>query len=108
MQLLCLLLLQVDAALIKKTAGLAQLEVTDEEADALVPRVRSFLGFVAAMDEVDTSADTAPGIGEAREGATFLREDETRKFSNNAAIMANMPLQEGGYLRVPKVGEEGA
>ena len=97
----------MDAALIKKTAGLAQLEVTDAEADALVPRFQNFLSFVAAMDEVDTPPDAAT---QQRTTTTLdahsLRDDQSRTFENQQAIMANMPLQENGYLRVPRVGED--
>ena len=90
--------------MIKKTAGLAQLEVTDAEAEALVPRVQNFLSFVAAMEDTDGSSDTASAHRER--SSDFLRADETRRFDNQAGILANMPLKEGNYLRVPRVGED--
>ncbi|KAG5189205.1 C subunit of glutamyl-tRNA and/or aspartyl-tRNA amidotransferase [Tribonema minus] len=99
----------VGTALILKTARLAQLEVSDAEAEQLVPRVRSFLGFVAAMDEAGAADGDAPPMGDSREGlgeGGFLRSDGAVKFENADAIAANMPLREGEYLRVPKVGAE--
>eukprot|EP00903_Cladosiphon_okamuranus_P019165 g17627.t2 len=38
--------------LVRKTADLAQIKVTDEEVEVLVPRMEEFLGFVEKMEEI--------------------------------------------------------
>lgn len=35
-----------------------------------------------------------------------LRQDVEKQFPNQQAILSNMPAEEDGYLRIPKVGEE--
>ncbi|CAM9248339.1 unnamed protein product, partial [Hapterophycus canaliculatus] len=97
---------QVDITpeLVRKTAGLAQIQITDEEVDSLVPRMEEFLGFVETMEEVGESSDgTFAGLNC---GQDFLREDAAERFSNVATVIENMPIEEASYLRVPKVGED--
>ncbi|CAN0327108.1 unnamed protein product, partial [Ectocarpus sp. 12 AP-2014] len=104
---------QVDITpdLVRKTAVLAQIQVSDEEAsrilrrvDVLAPRMEEFLGFVETMEEVADASDGA--FATLNCGSDFLREDSAERFSNVAAVMENMPIEEGNYLRVPKVGED--
>lgn len=66
--------------------------------------MEEFLGFVETMEEVTESGDGA--FATLNCGNDFLREDTAEKFSNVAAVMENMPVEEGSYLRVPKVGED--
>lgn len=75
-----------------------------QQVDALVPRMEEFIGFVETMGEADEADDGA--FATLNCGSEFLREDIAEKFSNVAAVMENMPLEEGNYLRVPKVGED--
>lgn len=44
--------------------------------------------------------------GALPEVEAVLRADTPAVFANQDGIFANMPAQEEGYLRVPKVGEE--
>ena len=69
-----------------------------------MPRMEEFLGFVETMEEVSQSSDGA--FATLNCGSDFLREDYAEKFSNVAAVMDNMPVEENNYLRVPKVGED--
>ncbi|CAN0390645.1 unnamed protein product, partial [Ectocarpus sp. 12 AP-2014] len=97
---------QVDITpdLVRKTAVLAQIQVSDEEVDVLTPRMEEFLGFVETMEEVADASDGA--FATLNCGSHFLREDSAERFSNVAAVMENMPIEERNYLRVPKVGED--
>ncbi|CAN0054350.1 unnamed protein product, partial [Scytosiphon promiscuus] len=101
-----LLTKQVDITpeLVRKTAGLAQIQITDEEVNSLVPRMEEFLGFVETMEEVYKSGDGT--FAALSCGHNFLRDDAAERFSNVPAVMENMPVQEASYLRVPKVGED--
>eukprot|EP00640_Fibrocapsa_japonica_P007572 CAMPEP_0113935760 /NCGR_PEP_ID=MMETSP1339-20121228/2845_1 /TAXON_ID=94617 /ORGANISM="Fibrocapsa japonica" /LENGTH=145 /DNA_ID=CAMNT_0000938017 /DNA_START=112 /DNA_END=552 /DNA_ORIENTATION=- /assembly_acc=CAM_ASM_000762 len=96
--------LSVTPELIKKTAGLAQLDVTDEEVERLRPRIESFLGFIAEMEQVDTSGITP--MLEVKDAFSVLREDSLKQFDNQDGILDNMPHEQDCYLSVPKVGEE--
>lgn len=66
--------------------------------------MEEFIGFVETMEEVDGVDDGT--FATLVCGSNFLREDTANDFSNVAAVMENMPVEEGNYLRVPKVGED--
>lgn len=66
--------------------------------------MEQFIGFVETMEEVDEADDG--DFGTLACGSYFLREDSIKNFANVAAVMDNMPVEEGNYLRVPKVGED--
>lgn len=68
--------------------------------------MEEFLGFVETMEEVGESSDDT--FAALSCGQDFLRDDAAERFSNVAAIMENMPVEEASYLRVPKVGEDEA
>lgn len=67
--------------------------------------MEEFLGFVERMEEITEPSDDA--FATLSCGNDFLREDAEEMFSNVAAVMENMPVEESSFLRVPKVGEEG-
>lgn len=69
-----------------------------------MPRMEEFLGFVEKMEEIPESSDGA--FATLNCGNDFLRKDKAEKFSNVAAVMENMPVEESSFLRVPKVGED--
>lgn len=66
--------------------------------------MEEFLGFVETMQEVGEYTDGT--FAALNCGHNFLRDDAAEKFSNVAAAMENMPIEEACYLRVPKVGED--
>lgn len=69
-----------------------------------MPRMEEFLGFVETMEEVAESSGGS--FATLNCGKDFLRQDTVETFSNVAAVMENMPVEEGSFLRVPKVGED--
>lgn len=75
-----------------------------QQVEALVPRMEEFIGFVETMGESDEAGDGA--FATLNCGSNFLRADTAESFTNVAAVMENMPVAEGSYLRVPKVGED--
>lgn len=76
------------------------------QVNLLVPRMKEFIGFVETMGEVDQADEGS--FATLSCGNDFLREDNAENFANVAAVMENMPVEEGHYLRVPKVGEDEA
>ena len=104
--------INVDIDLIRKTADLSQLDLTDEECEKLTTRVKDFLQFVDAMrtveiknkkteDRIHTNA-----YSEVVAMENIVRVNEIQVCKNQDAIIENMPIEEDGYLRIPKVGEE--
>lgn len=93
----------VDAAIVRRIAGLARIAVSDAEADALVPEFNAILGFVAQLGEVDTSG-VAP-LAAVIPNTLRLREDIVTDGGKRDAVLANAPEAEHGFFAVPKVIE---
>jgi len=97
----------VDEALVRKTAALAHLDLTDDEVSEMVHQFKDFLRFVDDMKAIDTS-QLDIDVMSPRASVPYrdpLREDTVQPFDNREAIVANMPEEEDGFLRIPRVGE---
>ena len=90
---------------VEHVARLAQLGLTDEELDRMQAQLSRILQAVATLQEVDTSAIGPTAQVIALENV--MRADEPRAPMSRDAALANAPLREGTFLRVPTVLEEG-
>ena len=90
---------------VEHVAHLARLHLTDEELDRMLVQLSNILGAIDTLQEVDTSqvGPTASVI----QLENVMREDEARPGIGRDAALANAPLREGDFLRVPTVLEEG-
>jgi aspartyl-tRNA(Asn)/glutamyl-tRNA(Gln) amidotransferase subunit C len=90
---------------VEHVARLARLALTDEELDRMQGQLSRILQAVGVLRDVDTSqvGPTAQVI--ALENV--MRDDVPRPAMSTDAALANAPLREGSYLRVPTVLEEG-
>uniref|UniRef100_A0A0G4IA18 Glutamyl-tRNA(Gln) amidotransferase subunit C, mitochondrial n=1 Tax=Chromera velia CCMP2878 TaxID=1169474 RepID=A0A0G4IA18_9ALVE len=97
---------EVTAELLKNTAKLAGLSVSENEITDLIPEVSKFLKFVDQMNQVDVDA---PGVQELPRAdlpwSDPLRPDTPNRFNNVGAIWDNMPEEEDEMLKVPQLGE---
>jgi aspartyl-tRNA(Asn)/glutamyl-tRNA(Gln) amidotransferase subunit C len=86
--------------LVKRTAALARLEITDDEARTLAPQFARILEQFQALVDVDVE-----GV-EPMTGATRLsdvtRADEPRPSLARDAALANAPDPRDGFYGVPK------
>jgi aspartyl-tRNA(Asn)/glutamyl-tRNA(Gln) amidotransferase subunit C len=91
---------------VRYVAGLANLQLTDQEIARLEKDLDEILGHIDTLNELDTSnvQPMAQVLYDAEETAT-LREDRERPTLGNDAALANAPLAGGGYFKVPKVIE---
>ncbi len=91
-------------------AALASLALTPEELERLGGDLRSMLGYVAELEEVDTQA-IAPLVHVSElfrsqaEGAGTLRADEPLASLLRAVVMDGAPATDGTFFKVPKVIE---
>jgi aspartyl-tRNA(Asn)/glutamyl-tRNA(Gln) amidotransferase subunit C len=95
--------MSVDAATVRKIAGLARIAVSDAEAEALVPELNNILGFIEQLGEVDTSG-VAP-LTAVIPNTLRLRDDVVTDGGMRDAVLANAPQAEHGFFAVPKVIE---
>ena len=86
-------------------AHLAQLHLTDDEVDRMRAQLSNILAAIETLRDVDTShvGPTASVIGLEN----VMREDEPRPGLTRDAALANAPLRDDPFLRVPTVLEEG-
>jgi aspartyl-tRNA(Asn)/glutamyl-tRNA(Gln) amidotransferase subunit C len=95
--------MSVDAATVRKIAGLARIAITDDEADAMVPELNNILGWIEQLQEVDTS-EVAP-MTAVIPNTLRLRDDAVTDGDIRDKVLANAPQAEHGFFAVPKVIE---
>lgn len=90
---------------VEHVAHLAQLHLTDDELDRMQTQLSNILDAIDTLRGVDTShvGPTASVI----ELENVMREDAVRPGIGREAALANAPLRDDPFLRVPTVLEEG-
>jgi aspartyl-tRNA(Asn)/glutamyl-tRNA(Gln) amidotransferase subunit C len=86
-------------------ARLARLHLSDEEVDRLQAQLSNILEAIETLRDVDTS-HVGPTASVIRL-ENVMREDEPRPPMSREATLANAPLRDDPFLRVPTVLEEG-
>lgn len=86
-------------------ARLARLHLSDEEVDRLQAQLSNILEAIETLRDVDTS-HVGPTASVIRL-ENVMREDEPRAPMAREAALANAPLRDDPFLRVPTVLEEG-
>jgi aspartyl-tRNA(Asn)/glutamyl-tRNA(Gln) amidotransferase subunit C len=96
---------------VRHVADLANLELTAEELPRMAKDLNAVLGYIAQLNELDTSAvepmaqvGEALGLAPAEAGET-LRVDAVRDSVGRASVMAEAPETDGRFFKVPKVIE---
>ena len=86
-------------------AHLARLHLSDEEVDRMQAQLSNILEAIETLRDVDTShvGPTASVI----QLENVMREDVARPGLTREAALANAPLRDDPFLRVPTVLEEG-
>lgn len=98
---------RVAAEDVKRVAELAYLELTAEEEARMQRDLNAILGYIAQLNELDTSsiepmAQVAEVLGNARGS---LRADSIRPSLPRENVMAAAPETDGAFFKVPKVIE---
>ncbi|HSY36329.1 MAG TPA: Asp-tRNA(Asn)/Glu-tRNA(Gln) amidotransferase subunit GatC [Acidobacteriaceae bacterium] len=96
---------------VRHVADLANLELTAEELPRMARDLNAVLGYIAQMNELDTSSvepmaqvGEALGLKVAKAGET-LRADVVKDSVDRGAVMAEAPETDGRFFKVPKVIE---
>ena len=86
-------------------ANLARLHLTDNEVDRMRAQLAKILESIETLRDVDTShvGPTASVI----QLENVMRDDVARPGLTRDAALANAPLRDDPFLRVPTVLEEG-
>lgn len=94
---------KLDRDTVAKTAFLARLKLSEVEIERLERELGDIFTLCATIDRVDISAKAplAHPLGDTQR----LREDTPIKRNMHASIAQNAPLEEDGFITVPKVIE---
>ena len=90
---------------IAKIAGLAHIEITDEELKVFVPQISEIVTYVEQLNAVDTS-NVQPALGGLTpegEATDSSRDDVVQPSLGQKTALAEAPDAAAGHFRVPKV-----
>ncbi|MEM7689107.1 MAG: Asp-tRNA(Asn)/Glu-tRNA(Gln) amidotransferase subunit GatC [Pseudomonadota bacterium] len=93
---------------VAKIAGLARINMSEDELDRMVPELNNILNWVEQLGEVDVTG--VEPMSAVIENALRLRADEVDADPKTGggkrdAVLANAPAAEHGFFGVPKVIE---
>lgn len=94
---------EMDLQSVKKVAGLARLEMTDEQLQTLAPQLTSILDWVEQLSEVNT--DNVEPLQSVANIDLRLREDKVTDGDCQADVLSNAPESSQGFYVVQKVVE---
>jgi|SRR5215475_13113579 len=90
-------------------AGLANLQLTDDERVGMVRDLNAILGYIDRLNELDTQNVTQTLGVESENFSVSWRDDVReglRKSLPHEDAMQNAPLTDGTFFEVPKVIEK--
>jgi aspartyl-tRNA(Asn)/glutamyl-tRNA(Gln) amidotransferase subunit C len=92
---------------VQRIAHLSRLELSQAEAEAVLPQLQAVFSLVEEMQAVDTSGlePLAHPILFLRELAQPMRIDQVTESDQRAANMQSAPAKQDGYFLVPRVIE---
>jgi aspartyl-tRNA(Asn)/glutamyl-tRNA(Gln) amidotransferase subunit C len=90
---------------IRKIAGLAHLEITDEEVAMYTPQIADIVKYVEQLNELDTDGIQPMLGGLTIEGAATVavRDDEVKGSLGQNKALEQAPSAISGHFQVPKV-----
>lgn len=86
---------------VEHVAKLARLELSEEEKEKFSKQLGDILKYVEQMNEVDTTG--VEPMSHAIPMVNVMREDKVVSEHTKEELMANAPLKEDGFFRVPKI-----
>jgi aspartyl-tRNA(Asn)/glutamyl-tRNA(Gln) amidotransferase subunit C len=95
----------ISRADVEHVARLARLHLTDDEIDRMQTQLSNILDAIETLRDVDTShvGPTASVI----QLENVMRDDAVTQPMSREAALANAPLRDDPFLRVPTVLDEG-
>ena len=94
----------IDLSTVDKIAGLAKLEFSPTEKEAMVADLSKIIGFMDKLNELDTT-DVEPLIYMTTE-TNALRSDTVEQGITQKQALSNAPKKDSDYIKVPKVIEQ--
>lgn len=91
---------------VRYVAGLANLELTEEEVHRMAKDLDGILTHIDKLNELDVTGvePMAQVLYQAGDTDTLAQDETGKTFSSDTAL-ANAPLKGAGYFKVPKIIE---
>lgn len=86
---------------VEYVAGLARLELTEQEIQEYTVQLNSILDYAAMLERLDT--ENVVPTAHAVPLHNILREDQVGVSINHEKALKNAPDAEEGFFRVPKI-----
>jgi aspartyl-tRNA(Asn)/glutamyl-tRNA(Gln) amidotransferase subunit C len=93
----------IDAAMVRKVAHLARIQVAEAELEPMAAELSGILAWIEQLNEVDTEGVAPMASTEAV--SLPMREDVVTDGGGAAEVLANAPKSDRGFFVVPKVVE---
>ena len=93
----------VDVPTVNKIARLCRLDIPEVNKESLTNDLNNILGFVAQLDEVDTS--NVEPLASVTGHKLPLRSDDVNDGNIEDLVLKNAPEKSSGFFVVPKVIE---
>lgn len=95
---------RIDQDQVKHVANLAKLELKDNQVDYFTNQLDDIIGLFETLDEVNT--DGIEPTSSVSDQLNVMREDVADNWGQSAALLANAPEAENGYIKVPAIIDE--
>jgi len=93
--------MEINDALVQKLAMLSRLQFNDEEKSSIKNDLEKMISFVDKLNELDTTG--VEPLMHISGNVNVLREDETVEVYSREEALANAPLADTQFFKVPKV-----
>jgi aspartyl-tRNA(Asn)/glutamyl-tRNA(Gln) amidotransferase subunit C len=90
--------------LARELAGLARLELRDDEAARFGEQLAAILGYIDKLREVDVEG--VPEYTSAEQEGSGLRADEVEQLGDVDQALARVPVRRGRLIAVPKFKDD--
>ncbi len=94
----------IDKETVEKVAHLARLELAEDEKDTLIADMSKILGFMAKLNEIDTSG--IEPLVYMTNTSNVVREDVVKQEITHEEALLNAPKHDENYFLVAKVIEK--
>lgn len=88
---------------VEHVAKLARLELTEDEKEKFTRQFSNILDYFNQLSEVNT--ENIEPMAHAIPMVNVMREDKVKLSYSRDEIIANAPLEENGFFKVPRITE---
>lgn len=88
---------------VQHVAKLARLSLTEDECQRFTEQLDHILGYFDELNQVDTTG--VEPMSHPIPVVNVLREDLVKQSLDRETLMANAPVREGAFFKVPRIGE---